>query len=203
MKKLIATIICVVMLAAMVGCDSTNGEISGDPDKVGSVTENNQPGQDTQKETTDDDAAPQISAEALEMLGMTAEQFAALDPDDQKALLDEIGAVVDNNDKKPSTETKPVTYTPDDVMSGGSYVVVLGDYMNSITLYYENGVLVKLVEDFQKSFEEEVFSVTYEGQALEEYGFNFIDWSGATLQEILDGMRDYGGFDNYTIRKVN
>ena len=82
-------------------------------------------------------------------------------------------------------------------------MVVLGDYMNSITLYYEDGVLVKLVEDFQKSFEEEAEITTYEGEALEEYGFNFIDWSGASLQEILDGMRDYGGYDNCTIKKVD
>ena len=95
------------------------------------------------------------------------------------------------------------TYTPQDVMAGGSYVVVLGDYMNSITLYYENGVLVKLVEDFQKSLEEETSAVTYEGEALEEYGFNFIDWSDAPLQDILDGMADYGGYGQYTIRKAD
>lgn len=94
-------------------------------------------------------------------------------------------------------------YTPSDVMAGGSYVVVLGDHMNSITLYYENGVLVKLVEDFQKSDEEETSAVTYEGDALEEYGFNFIDWSDAPLQDILDGMAGYGGYDQYTIRKAD
>lgn len=108
-----------------------------------------------------------------------------------------------NNEQKQPDSKDNDAYTPQDVMAGGSYVVVLGDYMNSITLYYENGVLVKLVEDFQKSYEEETSAVTYEGEALEEYGFNFIDWSDAPLQDILDGMADYGGYDQYTIRKAD
>ncbi len=107
------------------------------------------------------------------------------------------------NEEQDNTGGEKTNYTPSDVMTGGSYVVVLGDYMNSITLYYENGVLVKLVEDFQKSDEEETSAVTYEGEALEEYGFNFIDWSDAPLQDILDGMADYGGYDQYTIRKAD
>lgn len=114
-----------------------------------------------------------------------------------------VQGVTPNNEQNQSNNKDTATYTPQDVMAGGSYVVVLGDYMNSITLYYENGVLVKLVEDFQKSYEEETSAVTYEGEALEEYGFNFIDWSDASLQDILDGMADYGGYDQYTIRKAD
>ena len=180
MKKIIAWLRCVVLEVAMLGCEVGNPNT----DSVGG-------------------ALHQPSAEELEMLGMSAEQFAALDPETQQAILAEIGAVLGGDKKEEETKKDPVTYTPDDVMKGGSYVVVLGDYMNSITLYYENGVLVKLVEDFQKSFEEEAEITTYEGEALEEYGFNFIDWSGATLQEILDGMKDYGGYDNCTIKKVD
>lgn len=114
-----------------------------------------------------------------------------------------VQGVTPNNEQNQPNNKDTATYTPRDVMAGGSHVVVLGDYMNSITLYYENGVLVKLVEDFQKSFEEETSPVTYEGEALEEYGFNFIDWSDAPLQDILDGMADYGGYGEYTIRKAD
>ena len=182
MKKIVALLLSVTLLIALAGCGT---------DETGT----------TQPPAEGSDL--QASAEVLEILGMTAEEFAALEPDVRQALLDEVGAVLENDRNDQDTEKEPVTYTPDDVMAGGSYVVVLGDYMNSITLYYENGVLVKLVEDFQKSFDEETSSVTYEGEALEEYGFNFIDWSGATLQEILDGMADYGGYDEYQIRKAD
>ena len=203
MNKIIVMILCMTIIASLVGCSM--GE--ADPTKGGELSfiESGPAmgGQETQKENGNNDVSHQVSAEVLEKLGMTAEQFAALDPEVQKAILDEMGAVLGDNDKKPSDEKNPVTYTPADVMAGGKYVVVLGDYMNSITLYYENGVLVKLVENFQKNSLEEAFSATYEGQALKEYGFNFINWSDATLQEILDGMRNYGDYGNYTIRKAD
>ena len=32
-----------------------------------------------------------------------------------------------------------------------------------------------------------------------DYGFNFIDWDNATLQDILDGMKDYGNYGEYRI----
>ena len=99
----------------------------------------------------------------------------------------------------PETQA-PKAATPDDVMAGGSYVVVLGDYMNSITLYYEDGVLVKIVEEFQKNSAEEAETYTYEGESLAGYRFNFIDWANAPLQDILDGMKDYGSFGSYKIR---
>ena len=99
----------------------------------------------------------------------------------------------------PETQA-PKAATPEDVMAGGSYVVVLGDYMNSITLYYEDGVLVKIEEEFQKNSAEEAESYTYEGESLANYQFNFIDWANAPLQDILDGMKDYGSFGSYKIR---
>lgn len=175
MKKTAVMILCAVLLFSMAGCSVG---------KIGT-----------------DSADGQISAEKLEMLGISAEEFADMDPDAQQALLDELGAVAEDNQQK-NTGKSTAACTPADVMAGGSYEVVLGDYMNSITLYYENGVLVKLVERFQKSYDEEVETATYEGDALAAYGFNFIDWSGSTLQDILDGMSDYGGFGQYTIRKV-
>ena len=61
---------------------------------------------------------------------------------------------------------------------------------------------MKLVEKFQKNDEEPAEYATYKGDDLAEYGFNFIDWDGASLQEILDGMKDYGGFGEYRISKT-
>ena len=112
-----------------------------------------------------------------------------------------MGAVMEEQSQQ--TQQQPQTpakgHTPDDVMAGGKYKVVMGDYMNSITLYYEDGKLVRIEEEFQKNSQEEAESCTYEGDALADYGFNFIDWDGVPLQEILDGMKDYGGFGQYEI----
>ena len=178
MKKLFSVIMAFVMVAAMAGC----GQSTAAADKnVGAVGE--------------------VSAEVLEMLGMSEEEFAAMDPEKQQAILEEMGAVT--GEQSQQTQQQPQTpaksHTPDDVMAGGKYKVVMGDYMNSITLYYEDGKLVRIEEEFQKNSEEEAESYTYEGDALAEYTFNFIDWDGVSLQEILDGMKDYGGFGQYEI----
>ena len=180
MKKLFSVIMAFVMVAAMAGC----GQSTAAADKnVGAVGE--------------------VSAEVLEMLGMSEEEFAAMDPEKQQAILDEMGAVMGEQSQQPQQPQQPQTpaksHTPDDVMAGGKYKVVMGDYMNSITLYYEDGKLVRIEEEFQKNSLEEAESYTYEGDALADYGFNFIDWDGASLQEILDGMKDYGGFGQYEI----
>ena len=177
MKKLFSVIMVFVMVAAMAGC----GQSTAAADKnVGAVGE--------------------VSAEVLEMLGMSEEEFAAMDPEKQQAILEEMGAVTGEQSQQPQQPQAPAkSHTPDDVMAGGKYKVVMGDYMNSITLYYEDGKLVRIEEEFQKNSEEEAESYTYEGDALADYGFNFIDWDGASLQEILDGMKDYGGFGQYEI----
>ena len=177
MKKLFSVIMAFVMVAAMAGC----GQSTAAADKnVGAVGE--------------------VSAEVLEMLGMSEEEFAAMDPEKQQAILEEMGAVTGEQSQQPQQPQAPAkSHTPDDVMAGGKYKVVMGDYMNSITLYYEDGKLVRIEEEFQKNSDEEAESYTYEGDALADYGFNFIDWDGASLQEILDGMKDYGGFGQYEI----
>lgn len=190
MKKFVAMMLCLVMLVSVAGCGSANTDnVGGIDDAAG-------------KETTS--GKVEVSAEMLEALGLSEEQFAAMDPEQQQAILGELNAVLGQEKEEPTTAASlnSATYTPDDVMAGGSYTVVLGDYMNSITLYYENGKLVKLVEEFQKSSEEEAYSATYEGADLADYGFNFIDWDGVSLQEVLDGMKDYGGYDQYRIRKT-
>jgi len=203
MRKIVAILLCALMLL-MVGC----GGSTGNADNVGQIETG--AGQDNDEKNDENqanngDSSVEVSEEILAALGLSAEQWAAMDPAQQEGILAEMGVVMEQgkNEEQKEEQTKPAskTYTPDDVMAGGSYKVVLGDYMNSITLYYENGKLVKLVEDFQKSSEEEAYSATYEGDSLAEYGFNFIDWDGASLQEILDGMKDYGGYDEYRISK--
>ncbi len=186
MKKLITILLCAVLVLSAVGC----AEQAAGTGEVGAAN-----------------GGVQVSDEVLEAYGVSPEDFAALSQEEQQALLDEIGADFDMPQQEAPRTTEAqkseAAPTPEDVMAGGSYMVVLGDYMNSITLYYENGVLVKLVESFQKNSEEEEETVVYEGDDLEAYSFNFIDWSGAPLQDILDGMRDYGGYGQYTIESLD
>ena len=188
MKKLLAFIIMAAMLLAMAGCGSQPAV----DENVGGVNDTQ-----TEEQGLSDEEFHTI----LDALGMSEEEFLAMESEQQQALLNEMGAVLEQQQQQQEQQQQEAAkeYTPEDVMAGGSYKVVLGDYMNSITLYYENGKLVKLVESFQKSFDEEVEDYVAEGDALAEYGFNFIDWANAPLQEILDGMKDYGGFGQYQI----
>lgn len=204
MKKMMTMLLSVVLMLSVVACGGTTAGTNN----VGQA--GNEAGQENVSQdnsgNTNQSGTVEISAEMLEALGLSEEQWAAMDPAKQEAIAAEMSAVLEQNsnqDQKEEQETKTASqkYTPDDVMAGGNYTVVLGDYMNSITLYYENGKLVKIVEKFQKNDEEEEESVTYEGDSLAEYGFNFIDWDNASLQEILDGMKDYGGFGEYRIKK--
>ncbi len=175
MKKIIAFLVVAAMFCTMTACAKQTAG-TGNVDGV------------------------EVSAEVLEALGMSEEEFAAMDPEKQAAIMAEMGVVAEQQQQQ-QTESKPENKkaTPDDVMAGGSYKVVMGDYLNTITLYYENGKLVKIEEEFQKNDEEAAEYYTYEGDALADYGFNFIDWDGATLQDILDGMKDYGAFGQYEI----
>ncbi len=199
MKKMMAMILCVILLMSVMGCGGT----TAGTDNVGQVGGTSS--QEIAGEETHGGSSVEVSAEILEALGMSQEQWVAMDPAQQEAMMAEMGMVLEQGKKEEQaaqqTQAEAKSYTPDDVMAGGSYKVVLGDYMNSITLYYENGKLVKLVEEFQKSSEEEAYGGTYEGDSLAEYGFNFIDWDGVSLQDILDGMKDYGGYDQYRISK--
>ena len=197
MKRMVAIILSLALLLTAMACGGSNAGA----DNVGGV---DVPGKETAGEADQGGSSVEVSGEILEALGMSAEEWAAMDPAKQEALMAEMGMVLEQNKKEEEQQTKPAsqTYTPDDVMAGGSYKVVLGDYMNSITLYYENGKLVRLEESFQKSSEEETESYVVEGDAIAEYSFNFIDWANAPLQDILDGMKDYGGFWQYSITAV-
>ena len=198
MKKIMAIVLSMIMLLTAVAC----GSATAGNDNVGGV---DAPGKENAGAEDQGSNSVKVSSEMLEALGISEEQWATMDPAKQEALMVEMGMVLEQSKKEEQKEeTKPASkkYTPDDVMAGGSYKVVLGDYMNSITLYYENGKLVKLEEAFQKNDEEAAEYATFEGDSLAEYGFNFIDWDGASLQEILDGMKDYGGFGQYPISKA-
>ena len=203
MKKLIAFLIMAAMLAVMAGCGAKPAadENVGGVDTQQSAEETQQEEETTQQETEETQQAvtDEEKQAIMDVLGFSEEEFAAMDPEQQKVLALEIGAVLEQQAQQQQQQAEAKTYTPDDVMAGGSYRVVLGDYMNSITLYYKDGKLVKLVESFQKSDEEETMDYVAEGAALQEYGFNFIDWDMATLQEIIDGMKDYGAFGEYRI----
>lgn len=189
MKKIAAVVLCAMLMGSLAGCAGGSVGTENVGDAVGAVTEAG-------------GNAAEVSAEVLEMLGMSAEEFAAMDPAQQQAILDEMGMVLEQEEKEEQTQQAAKEYTPADVMAGGKYKVVLGDDMNSITLYYEDGVLVKLVEEFQKSSEEDAYAAVVEGDDLANYTFNFVDWDGASLQEVLDGMKDYGGFGRYKISKI-
>jgi len=181
MKKIIALALAAVMLFALAGC----GAKPTVDENVGSAA-----------------GGTEVSEEILEALGMSEEEFAAMDPEQQQALMDEMSAVQQQQQQQAQQQESVKSYTPYDVMAGGKYKFVLGDYMNSIILYYEAGKLVKLVETFQKNSEEEMEEYVAEGDALAEYTFNFIDWANAPLQDILDGMKDYGSFGQYKIVAV-
>ena len=199
MKRMIAIVLSVIMLLTAAACGSSNV----DTGNVGGVDASAKENGDAADQGG---SSVEVSGEMLEAMGLSEEQWAAMDPAKQEMILAEMSAVLENNKKEEQTQAQTQAakkkYTTDDVMSGGKYKVVLGDYMNSITLYYENGKLVKIEEEFQKNDEEAAEYATYEGDDLAEYGFNFIDWDGASLQEILDGMKDYGGFGEYRISKT-
>ena len=197
MKKIIAIVLSMIMLLTAVACGGT----TAGNDSVGGV---DAPGKENAGAADQGGSSVKVSGEMLEALGISEEQWAAMDPAQQEALMTEMGMVLEQNKKDEQTQAQAQAankkYTPSDVMAGGSYKVVLGDYMNSITLYYKNGVLVKIVEEFQKNSTEEAECYTYEGEDLADYQFNFIDWDGVPLQDILNGMKDYGGFGQYQIR---
>lgn len=206
MKKIVGIMLCVAIVLSTAACASATGgtgNVGGfgnvaDGDQGGKVSNNKNKGN---KETQGSNA--DVSSEILELLGLTPEEWAAMDPDKQEMIMHEMGVKIEHQEKEDKEKETAKTYTPDDVMAGGSYKVVIGDYMNSITLYYENGKLVKLVEKFQKSYDEPVDEYVVEGAALQDYGFNFIDWDNASLQQILDGMKDYGGsYADYHISPV-
>ncbi len=177
MKKIIALVLSFVMMLSFTAC----GSQSADTENVSGMG---------------------VSAEVLEALGMSEEEFAAMDKEQQQAIMDEMGRVLEQKEQQENDKPENKTYTPADVEGAGEYKVVLGDYMNSITLYYKDGVLVKIEEEFQKNSEEMREYSIYEGDSLADYQFNFIDWDGVSLQEIIDGMKDYGGFGNYKIYKA-
>lgn len=205
MKRITALVLCLVMVLSLAACSGSTGS-TGNVGGFGNVADGDQEGKvNNNNNKTDEEnegGSAEVSAEVLEALGISAEEWAAMGAEKQAAILNELGILFEQQEKEEKEKETAKHYTPDDVMNGGSYRVVMGDYMNSITLYYENGKLVKIVEEFQKNSEELAEIYTYEGEDVAKYTFNFIDWANAPLQDILDGMKDYGGFGQYEIGKL-
>ena len=185
MKKIVLILLIVVLTFSFASC----GNDTPKDKEVAGINDGNSNG-------------VEISQEILAKLNMTEEEFSALSPEKQQAILDELGVVIQQQKNTPEPKPTPVKYTPQDVENGGKFVVVLGDWSNTITLYYEDGVLVKVVEEFRKSSEEEPMVAVYEGDGVNDYTFNHIDWANSSLQEILDKMKDYGNFGLYEITRI-
>ncbi len=138
-------------------------------------------------------AAPSDEAIAMlmEVFGFSEEALAAMEDEQISAMLDELGYAMGENDAKTEVEqNKAQVPTLADVSVGGSYVVTIGDSMmwNYLELYYEDGVLQKIVTNFQKNDEEEAESEVLEGEAARSYAFYWIDFAAdpATIAQKLE-----------------
>ncbi len=118
---------------------------------------------------------------ALQELGISEEDFAAMSEEQQQALLAELGMDVAPTDtkttKKTSASSKKTTLT--DVGNGGDYVVTVSDGMmwNYFELHYKDGKLVKIVTSFQKNDEEEPEVETVTGNAIADYHLFDLDYT--------------------------
>jgi len=130
----------------------------------------------------------------LKEAGFSQEQIDAMSDEMRQAILDELGIVAEAESKRDEQQATAKKYTADDVAAGGSYVVTVSDSMglNTVKLYYENGVLVKVESSFRKNDSEEPMLESCEGDALKEYRFAGIDFDNSTPSQIIDGLTDYG-----------
>jgi hypothetical protein len=136
------------IMSVFVGCEKDLEEenMGGGNKKPGTTTT----AKPTEKEE-DQDAPIQLTEEQaayLEECGISLESFYAMDPEQQKMILMELGIVAgdkeDNEDNKDDPQP-PKEYTTDDVAGDGKFVVRIGDGLwNNYYLYYEDGVLVKV-----------------------------------------------------------
>ena len=172
MKKwiVLGLVLTALMLAA---CGAEEGKL----DSVGGVNQDS-------VELTEEMAA------MLQEMGISLEKFATYSPEQQQAILGELGIVAGDREEQ-STRPTAKEYTTADVAAGGKYMVYIGDHLgwNGYRLYYEDGKLVKVETSFRKSSEEEPDEAVYEGDTLKE--FPHIDKS---LDELIDyfNQKDYG-----------
>ncbi len=164
MKKWIVLILVLTVLV-LAGCGTDGGKL----DSVGGVN------QDSVELTEEMEAM-------LQEMGISLEKFATYSPEQQQAILGELGIVAGDREEQ-STRPTGEKYTTADVAAGGKYMVYIGDDLgwNSYRLYYEDGKLVKVETSFRKNSEEEPDETLYAGDTLKE--FPYIDKS---LDELID-----------------
>ncbi len=130
MKKWIVLILVLTVLV-LAGCGTDGGKL----DSVGGVN------QDSVELTEEMEAM-------LQEMGISLEKFATYSPEQQQAILGELGIVAGDREEQ-STRPTGEKYTTADVAAGGKYMVYIGDDLgwNSYRLYYEDGKLVKLATE--------------------------------------------------------
>ena len=166
MKKLLTLTVCAAMLLGLLaGCGASLTPVAG---------------------------LSEEQAALLEECGIPVEQFNLMSPEEQQAILHELG-IVAGSQTQPQEQIPQETrkkYTTSDVANGGKYRVRVGDeLLNNYYLYYEDGKLVKVEISFQKSFDEEPDTYTFEGDTLEDFWYY-----GKSLDELIDhfDQLDYG-----------
>lgn len=192
MKRIVTLLlVTLTVLSMFVGCekDLKKEELGGNNDNK--TTTSTKP---TEKKEEDSDSV-NLSEEQLAYLeecGISLEAFEAMDPEQQRALLKELGIVAgdkEEGEEKPKPE-KPKEYTTEDVAQGGRFVVRIGDGLwNNYYLYYEDGVLVKVTASFRKNDLEPEENYVWEGDTLSEFWYY-----DKTLDELIEYFKeqDYG-----------
>ncbi len=176
MKKLLALLLALTISVSMVAC--------GSAEPVGGI---------------DKDLKQQ-----LESAGIDPDNFAEKSPEEQQAIMDELGISANRESNKPPATPKPKQPTLEDVSGQGSYVVTVGDSMlwNTFELYYEDGVLVKIVTSFQKNSDEEAMVDTVEGaDAVAACEWFFIDYT-QNPQDLVNSIKDKQEYTQVYIQKA-
>ena len=162
MKKLLCTLIAMVMIFALTACGNVGGISGGMPaefEEAGYTQEEYDAMSDEMKQALRDELGVKINLE--------------------------------ENKETPKPTEKPKGATVADVENGGSYVVTVGDGWNYVELHYEDGKLVSITTHFQKNDEEEPEIETITGDAIKDYGLYFIDYT-QPASTVVQALQDNG-----------
>ena len=162
MKKLLCTLIAMVMIFALTACGNVGGISGGMPaefEEAGYTQEEYDAMSDEMKQALRDELGVKINLE--------------------------------ENKETPKPTEKPKGATVADVENGGSYVITVGDGWNYVELHYEDGKLVSITTHFQKNDEEEPEIETVTGDAVKDYGLYFIDYTESP-STVVKALQDNG-----------
>ena len=162
MKKLLCTLIAMVMIFALTACGnvgSISGSMPAEFEEAGYTQEEYDAMSDEMKQALRDELGVKINLE--------------------------------ENKETPKPTEKPKGATVADVENGGSYVVTVGDGWNYVELHYEDGKLVSITTHFQKNDEEEPEIETVTGDAVKDYGLYFIDYTESP-STVVKALQDNG-----------